>query len=109
MARGNAIKIPIQAASATHRDRKPLAATELFRTLLGEEEEQRIEWSKPKNVYIEKETEDDGKHPEKGIVDGGWRSNEMKVQEDEVVKDEKHEARPEWELELLAVRLVISA
>ena len=30
MARGNAIKMPIQAASATHRDRKPLAATELF-------------------------------------------------------------------------------
>ena len=29
MARGNAIKMPIQAASATHRDRKPLAAIEL--------------------------------------------------------------------------------
>ena len=29
MARGNAIKTPIQAASATHRDRKPLAAIEL--------------------------------------------------------------------------------
>jgi hypothetical protein len=39
MARGNAIKIPIQAASATHRDRKPLAAIELFSTLLREEEE----------------------------------------------------------------------
>ena len=39
MARGNAIKMPIQAASATHRDRKPLAATELFSTLLREEEE----------------------------------------------------------------------
>ena len=39
MARGNAIKMPIQAASATHRDRKPLAAIELFSTLLREEEE----------------------------------------------------------------------
>ena len=39
MARGNAIKMPIQAASATHRDRKPLAASELFRTLVREEEE----------------------------------------------------------------------
>ena len=39
MARGNAIKMPIQAASATHRDRKPLAATELLGTLLREEEE----------------------------------------------------------------------
>jgi hypothetical protein len=29
MARGNAIKMPIQAASATHRDRKLLAAIEL--------------------------------------------------------------------------------
>jgi hypothetical protein len=39
MARGNAIKMPIQAASATHRDRKPLAAIELQGTLLREEEE----------------------------------------------------------------------
>ena len=39
MARGNAIKMPIQAASATRRDRKPLAATELLGTLLREEEE----------------------------------------------------------------------
>ena len=39
MARGNAIKMPIQAASATHRDRKPLAATELSGTLLREGEE----------------------------------------------------------------------
>ena len=35
MARGNAIQMPIQAASATHRDRKLLAANELmFATLL---------------------------------------------------------------------------
>ena len=39
VALGNAIKMPIQAASATHRDRKPLAASELFRTLVREEEE----------------------------------------------------------------------
>ena len=38
MARGNAITMPIQAASATHRDRLPLAASKLFRTLLREEE-----------------------------------------------------------------------
>jgi len=39
MARDNAIQMPIQAASATRRDRKPLAASELFRTLVREEEE----------------------------------------------------------------------
>ena len=33
MARGNAIKMPIQAASATHRDHKPLAASKLSGTL----------------------------------------------------------------------------
>ena len=35
MARGNAIQMPMQAASATHRDRKLLAANELFETLCG--------------------------------------------------------------------------
>ena len=39
MARGNAIQMLIQAASATRRDRKPLAANELFVTLLRDEEE----------------------------------------------------------------------
>ena len=39
MARDNAIQMPIQAASATRRDRKPLAASELFGALLRDEEE----------------------------------------------------------------------
>jgi hypothetical protein len=34
MARGNAVQMPIQAASATRRDRKLLATNELFGTLL---------------------------------------------------------------------------